>query len=192
MVFGFGKKKERFVVATVLVAVDGDAVAAVRERAKRATDAIVAADGDFDVASAEVEGVARVLLDHQIDWTHAALGGDVVDDEASASDAVDDVYADLAGRYLADEHGADNKDVVTGPGDRRVVVVVTVAYAGENADIERDLNDRGDVDTALRAIAALHQRDALLAAQVHVAPAHPEDLLTDEQLLVCFPELMVL
>jgi hypothetical protein len=191
MIFGLGKKK-RHVVVTVLVGVDGDGCAPVRERAVLATKKIVAAHGAFDVAAAEVADVARALLDHQADWSHGALGGDIYDKEADASAGVADVYADLAGRYLASD-GSDPKAAAHGTRDeRRVVVMLTVAYAGEDAALERELNDRNDVIAVLEGIAAQAERDTLLAAQVHAAPAHPEDVLTDEQLLVCFPELQTL
>jgi hypothetical protein len=193
MIFGFGKKK-RHVVATALVAVDGDAVAPVMARAVTAARAIVDAasgDGDeaFGVASAEVAAVARTLLDHELDWRDASLGGDVYDSEAEAAAGLADVFADLSGRYLAGDGAAEAPGSVAAAASRRCVVMLTVVYAGERDDIERELNDRRDLQSVLTGIVGLHERNALLAAQVHVAPAHPEDRLTDEQLLLCFPEL---
>ncbi len=193
MVFGFGSKKQRHVVATVLVAVDHGAAAAVQSRALAAAAAIVDDPDTFATASREVAGVARVLLDHQDSWSHAAAGGDVYDDEGGAAGQVADVYADLAGRYLAGEHGEDGTLKKSAGDDtsreHRCVIMLTVAYPGESDDIERELNDRNDLVAMLEGITRLHERDALLAAHVHSAPAHPEDRLTDEQMLVCFPEL---
>ncbi|MDP2342217.1 MAG: DUF1517 domain-containing protein [Deltaproteobacteria bacterium] len=191
MVFAplFGRRGSRHVVATVLVAVDGDAFLPLQRLTLEAAARIVAAPDEFDVASHEVARVARALLDHESHWTAAALGGDVFDDEASAGSQLAEVYADLASRYLAGEH-----DLARDVGDQtsreqRCVVMLTVAYAGESDDVERELHDRLDVARVLKGIAALHERDALLGAQLHVAPAHPEDRLTDEQVLVGFPEL---
>lgn len=192
MIFGFGKKK-RHVVATALVAVDGDAVAPVMARAVSAARAIVDAAHDdreaFAVASAEVAAVARTLLDHELDWRDASLGGDVYDSEAEAAAGLADVFADLSGRYLAGDGEGEEAGSVAAAASRRCVVMLTVVYAGERDDIERELHDRRDLQSVLTGIVSLHERNALLAAQVHVAPAHPEDRLTDEQLLMCFPEL---
>ena len=190
MAFGFFRKESRHVVATVLVGVDGEAFLPLQRATLAQAEAIVAAPDDFGVASAAVATVARALLDHESCWTHAAIGGEVFDDEASAGAQLGEVFADLAGRYLS----VESERLPRAAGDdtsreRRCVVMLTVAYAGQNDEIERELSDRSDVAAVLRAISALHARDALLGAHVHAAPAHPDDRLTDEQLLACFPEL---
>lgn len=190
MIFGFGKKKRRHVVQTTLVAVDGDAFAPLIDITTRAQARMQSAPEDFEVASEGIASVARALLDHQDAWTMAAAGGDIFDDEASASGQVAEVFADLSTRYQ--NSASDN--LPAGPKDgtsheRRCVVMLTVGYAGEEEGLEQDLGDRNDLVEMLRAIIALHERDGLLAAQVHIAPAHPEDRLSDEQLLVAFPEL---
>jgi len=200
MIFGFGKKKKdsRHVVATVLVAVDGDAFVPAIVKVTRAAQRLAADDGrgvdTFAGASQALADTARVLLDHEANWDQAALGGDVFDSEDDASAQVAEVYADLSGRYSSSP--ADN-DLDKAAGDdtsreRRAVVMLTACYQGEDADVERELNDRLDLARVLRGLIALHERDALLAAHIHVAPAHVDDRLTDEQLLMLFPELNTL
>jgi hypothetical protein len=191
--FGFGRrKKDRVAVATLALCVDGDAFLPVQRRVNAAAARIVEADGAFDVAARQTADVARALLDHEADWHSAALAGEVFDAEEDASAHLGEVYADLASRYASSESG-DGRD----PGDdtrreRRCIAMITVAYRGESADVERDLHDRLDAARVLRGLATLQEQGALLAAQVHVAPSHPEDRLTDEQLLANFPELVPL
>lgn len=200
MIFGFGKKKKdsRHVVATVLVAVDGEAFVPAIVKITRAAQRLAADDGrgvdTFAGASQALADTARLLLDHETNWDQAALGGDVFDSEDDASAQVAEVYADLSGRYSSSP--TDN-DLDKAAGDdtsreRRAVVMLTACYQGEDADVERELNDRLDLARVLRGLIALHERDALLAAHIHVAPAHVDDRLTDEQLLMLFPELNTL
>lgn len=196
MIFGFGKKKkERHVVATVLVAIDGEAFLPVLAATARAANAIVKADGDFGVASSKLAEVARTLLDHEVNWSAAALGGDVFEDEGDAATQVSEVWADLSSRYRSSEEGEERLGKSAGDGtsnERRCVVMLQASYVGENDDIERELNDRLDLARALRGLVALASTDALTSVHLHVAPAHPDDRLTDEQLLALFPELVPL
>jgi hypothetical protein len=192
MVFGFGKKSERIVVATVMVVVEGDAFRPLLSLVKSRADDIVRARGDFSVASRAVADVARALLDHESEIAAAASGGDVFSDEAEAGAQVADIYADLSSRYRGSaEDDRTRADAGTGTRDeRRAVVMLTVAYRGESDDVERELHDRMDLARILTGLVALHERDALLAAQVHVAPGHEEDRMTDERMLALFPELL--
>jgi hypothetical protein len=197
MVFGFGqnlfkKKSARFVVATVLVAVEGGAFRPLIDVVKHRTDDIVRGRDDFTKASRAVADVARALLDHESEIAAAASGGDVFSDETDASAHVADVFADLSSRYRASaEDDSTRADVGTGTSDeRRAVVMLTVAYRGENDDVERELHDRMDLARILTGIVALHEGGALLAAHVHVAPAHEDDRMTDERMLALFPELL--
>ena len=119
MIFGFGKKKkERHVVATGLVAVDGEAFQPLLATTARAAQAIITAGGDFDVASRKLADVARALLDHEVNWSAGALGGDVYDAEEDAAGQIADVYADLSGRYRsAGDDDAVPRESGTGTSD---------------------------------------------------------------------------
>jgi hypothetical protein len=195
MIFGLGKKKkDRHVVATALVAVDGDAFTPLLTTTSRAASAIVKSDGDFDVAAEKLAEVARALLDHEASWSAAALGGDVFDDEGDAAAQVSEVWADLSSRYRSSGDGDGDDAMPRAAGDdtsreRRCVVMLQASYIGEREDIERELHDRLDLARALRGMVALGSSDALTSVHLHIAPAHPDDRLTDEQLLALFPEL---
>ena len=192
MFFG-RKKRERHVTATVLVCVDGPAFQPLLIAASRAAERITASR-DLEVASQKLAEVARALLDQESHWAQAALGGEVFDDEGDASAHLADVFADLSGRYLgaADGDGGAASAADGTSQEKRAVIMLTASYQGENDDVERELQDRLDLARVLRGLIAMHERGALTSAYVHTAPAHPDDRLTDEQLLALFPELVPL
>ena len=131
------------------------------------------------------------MLDRLPNLTHAACFGEAYDDEGDAEAAGQSAFADLSTRYLAaaDDAGAHTEAM---PGERRAVVMLTIAYQGEEPLLECDLSNVVDVENALKTVIELHHQGRLLLAHVHHAPAHPEDKLTDEQLLVNYPELLTL
>lgn len=190
----FGKKK-RFVVTNLFVAVDESAFVPVLTLCARAEQRIVASEGDFDVATEQIAKVAGGLIDQREHWTHGALFGDVVDDEGQADSVAQEAFADMSTRYLSagdeDAH-PEARGVEVNPGERRAVAMLTVAFEGEEAELERDVENVVLLEESLQKIVALHHQGRLLVAHVHHAPAHPEDKLTDEQLLVNYPELMTL
>lgn len=183
--------RKRYVVTNVFIALDEGAFGPVLDVCSQAQRRIVDHADDFEIAAAEMARVAGAILDRRAHMTHAASFGEVYDDEGDAAAAGQAAFADLSTRYLsaADDAGAASEVM---PGERRAVVMLTLAYEGEERALEGDLSCVVDVEDALRAIIALHHQGRLLLAHVHHAPAHPEDKLTDEQLLVNYPELMSL
>lgn len=183
--------RKRYVVTNVFVALDEAAFGPILELCGEAQRRIVANADDFAVATAELARVAGAILDRRDHLTHAACFGEVYDDEGDAEAAGQSAFADLSTRYLsaADDGGPATEAM---PGERRAVVMLTIAYEGEERALEGDLGSVVDVENALKAIIELHHQGRLLLAHVHHAPAHPEDKLTDEQLLVNYPELLTL
>lgn len=181
----------RHVVTNLFVALD--TFAPVLDECARSERRIVESDGDFDVASEELARIAGTLLDLRPKWTHAALFGEVLKSADDADAVAQECFADLSTRYLSGPDGtSDAHQVDVQPGERRAVVMLTLAYQGEEPALERDVADAVGLEEALRAIVSLHHRGRLLVAHIHHAPAHPEDRLTDEQMLVNYPELMSL
>lgn len=182
--------RKRFVVTNLFVAVDAAAFAPTLALCQDAQKRIVEHADDFALACTELARVAGAVLDRSAHLTHAACFGEVFDDEGDAEAAGQSAFADLSTRYLAaDDAGAPSEAL---PGERRAVVMLTIAYQGEEPALEGDLGSVIDVEDALKAVIALHHQERLLLAHVHHAPAHPEDKLTDEQLLVNYPELLSL
>lgn len=183
--------RKRYVVTNVFVALDEAAFSPILEVCGEAQRRIVGQPDDFEVATGELARVAGAVLDRRDHMTHAACFGEVFDDEGDAESAGQSAFADLSTRYLAaaDDGGAPSEIM---PGERRAVVMLTIAYEGEERALEGDLGSVVDVEDALKAIIEMHHRGRLLLAHLHHAPAHPEDKLTDEQLLVNYPELLSL
>jgi hypothetical protein len=187
------KRKPRIAVVNLFVAVDAEAAGAVRDTVLSATKRIVDSEGDFDVTKTAVERVVRALLDKPDAWTHAACGGEVFDNEADADTYGSECFADFSSRYLAGEDKESRPEAKSArPGDDRIVVMLTLAYRGENAALEQQINDRIPLEDALKAILALIVADRVELAHIHVSPAQPGDHLDDERMLVNFPELLSL
>jgi len=189
---GFFSRK-RYVVTTVTIAVDPADVPSVHQLLSGASTRV--RGGEHHHASEAVADVSGFLLSRPSAWTHVSNHGAVFKDEGAAARYGDEVFADCAARYLssnaagADEVGLE-VSAAEGRASNHVVVMLTVAYQGANAALEKTLATRTDVDQALSGIVALHHRDALEIAALHYAPAHANDLLTDDRLLVNFPELL--
>jgi uncharacterized membrane protein len=70
--------------------------------------------------------------------------------------------------------------------------MLTVAYEGEVPSLETDLADISALKVGLKALINLNYQQRLRAVQVHFSPAQLGDELTNEQVLVNFPELIPL
>jgi uncharacterized membrane protein len=70
--------------------------------------------------------------------------------------------------------------------------MITVAYEGEVPELETDLASLGTLKAGLKALINLHYQERLQAIQVHFSPAQLGDELTNDQLLLNFPELIPL
>ena len=180
-------KRGRFVTATLVAAMPKADATALHSRALDAVRLIAAQGDDFEQTSAQVAEIARALLDREHAWSHVGGWGDVYDKEGDADAAADEAYTDAAGRYLS---GADDDAATPGARTGHVVVMITVGYEGQMPAIETTIASPGDLRAALIAVGALHDGERLLAAHLHVAPGHPEDAVTEEQMLASFPELL--
>lgn len=190
----FFRKKPRLAVVNLLVAVDPDAAAPVRDVVLGATQRIVKSEGDFGATREGLDRVVRALLAHADAWTHVACGGEVFDDEGAADAYGADCFADLSARYLAGGDPEEHPEARATParGQDRVVTMITLAYRGEEPALEQALADRPPLEDALRAILALLAADRVELAHLHVSPSRAGDHLDDERMLVSFPELLSL
>lgn len=183
--------KKRYVVANMLLAVKGEGARSLRGVAQESVARIEGAGGDVDVAAREVGRLAGALLDRNSELSHAAVAGDVYDREEDAGARFDEVFADNAGRYLsaADHEAHPEAREPLPPHADVTVAMLSFVYEGEAPLVERDLTNVVEVEEALGELRRLVERGLLDAAAVHVAPAHPQDHLDEERLLVNFPEL---
>ena len=186
--------RKRYAVATILLGVEGAPVRPLMAALGRSTRRIVETEGEFEVASEEMFHTVERLIEHEHAWSHAGNWGEVFNKEEDAGRYGEECFADCAGRYLSsgggsgeDESGAAG-DAAEGP----LVVMLTVAYQGKVGELERTLATRGEVASALSAIAALHHQGRLELAHIHFAPAQEDEVLTEDRMLVGYPELLSL
>jgi len=126
--------------------------------------------------------------------TQRGVRGDVFWNEGEAGDYVNELFTDSAARYLSESVSGEvgENEPLTLPVTDNLVVMITIAFEGESAALETSLADREALEDGLKSIINLHYQGRLRAIQVHFSPAQLGDELTNEQLLLNFPELLPL
>jgi Protein of unknown function (DUF1517) len=188
--------KTRFVVCRLFLHLAGKEAAAVLGILNGAARQAVDSDGDLQVLGEGLVEICQTLLQYDTYWRSASNEGNVFWQEAEAADYLDSLFTDSAQRY---EGGSDMEaspaaedDLLSIPVTPNLVVMLTVAYEGEEPPLENDLADMSALKTALKTLINLHYQERLRAVQVHFSPAQLGDELTSDQLLVNFPELLPL
>jgi Protein of unknown function (DUF1517) len=187
-----GKKK--YVVASLMVGLDGQVAAPLLGVLNQASRTILEADGEFETASREVAAVCSALFDYEMAWSRSANWGEVFNKEEEAGDYGAESFSDLSQRYLSGSAGDDSVAVIpsTARASQNIVVMVTVAYMGKVEELETSITSAQQLKAALKAIISLHHKDQLQLAHLHYAPAHFGDDLDEDQLLINYPELVAL
>jgi len=187
--------KTRFVVFRLFLHLAGQEVApllgVLNNSARQAMDA----DGDIQVFGEGLGEICQSLLQYDIYWQSVANEGDIFWDEGEAGDFVEELFTDSAQRYhsgLEVEGLGSVNDILSRPITQNLIVMLTVAYEGEEPALETDLSNITALKNALKALTNLHYQDRLRAVQVHFSPAQLGDELTSDQLLLHFPELIPL
>ncbi len=187
--------KTRFVVARIFIHLAGNEVAPLLGVLNQASREAIASDGEIRSLGESLVDICQALLDVDLYWRSAANEGDVFWDEGEAGDYVEELFTDAAQRYLSGSVLGDDtqmEDFDTIPITQNLVVMLTVAYEGENSELETDLADMTALKTGLKALINLHYQGRLRAIQVHFSPAQLGDELTSDQLMLNFPELIPL
>jgi hypothetical protein len=188
--------KTRFVVCRLFIHLSGQEVAPLLGILNSAAREAVEADGDLTILGEGLVSICQNLLQYDTYWQSAANEGDVFWDEGEAGDFVNELFTDSAQRYLS-EPSFEESDIADNtplslPITRNLVVMITAAYEGEVPDLETDLANISAMKAALKALINLHYQERLRAIQVHFSPAQLGDELTNDQLLLNFPELIPL
>lgn len=188
--------RTRFVVCRLFIHLAGQEVAPLLGILNRAGRDAIEADGDINILGEGLVEICQNLLQYDTYWQSAANEGDVFWDEGEAGDFVNELFTDSASRYLSEPDFSQSKtgrdEPLTLPVTRNLVVMITVAYEGEVPDLEGDLAELSALKAGLKAIINLHYQERLRAIQVHFSPARLGDELTNDQLLLNFPELIPL
>jgi hypothetical protein len=185
--------RTRIVVCRLFIHLAGDQVAPLLGVLNEAGRAAIDSEGDLHVVGEGLIEICTGLLRYDSYWQSAANEGDVVWDEGEADDYVNQLFMDSAQRYLSGSEldNAPPEELRIAP-VQNLVVMITIAFEGEDPGIETDLADLGALENALKSIAGLHNQSRLRAIQVHFSPATFGDVLTSDQLLDNFPELLPL
>lgn len=187
--------RTRYVVCRLLIHLAGQEVAPLLGVLNSKAREAVESEGDLEVLGEGLVEICQALLQYDVYWQSAANEGDVFWNEGEAGDYVNELFTDSAQRYLSEPDlsqpiGAD--EPLSLPVTSNLVVMITVAYTGEVPDLETDLAHMDALKAGLKALINLHYQDRLEAIQVHFSPAQLGDELTNDQLLVNFPELVPL
>lgn len=188
--------RTRYVVCRLFIHLAGEEVAPLLGVLNRTGRQALDAEGDLEILGEGLVEICQNLLQLDTYWQSAANEGDVFWEEGEAGDYVTELFTDSAQRYLSEfdpQQTSPKKDeplsvAVT----HNVIVMITAAYKGEVPELETDLANLNALKAALKAVINLHYQERLQAIQVHFSPARFDEELTNDQLLLNFPELIPL
>jgi Protein of unknown function (DUF1517) len=187
--------KTQFVVARIFLHLGGEEISPLLGILNQGARQAVESDGDLTIVGEGLVEICQQLLQYDTNWRSAANEGDVFWDEGGAADYASELFTDSAGRYLSepdlDETPAPNAQL-TLPPTRNLIVMLTVVFEGEEPSIEADLADMTAMKAGLKSLINLHYQERFRAIYVHCSPARFGDELTDDQVLLHFPDLIPL
>jgi hypothetical protein len=186
--------RTRYVVCRLFLHLYGQEIAPLLGILNRAGREAIDSEGDLEVMGEGLVEICQNLLQMNLYWFSVANEGDVFWSEGEAGDYLNELFTDSAGRYLSESVSSQvgEKEPLTLPVTDNLVVMITIAFEGESAGLETSLADREALEDGLKSIINLHYQGRLRAIQVHFSPAQLGDELTNEQLLLNFPELLPL
>ena len=187
--------KTQIVVCRLFVHLAGKEVAPLLGILNRAAQQAIASEDDPETDAIETLGeglvdICQNLLQLDLYWQSAANEGDVFYDEGDAEAYLTELFTDSAQRYGSSGEAEDTP--LTVPITQNVVVMLTIACEGEVPALETDLASLSALRTGLKTIINLHYDHKLRAIQVHYSPAQLGDELTDDDLVLHYPELIPL
>lgn len=190
--------RTRFVICRVFIHLTGAEVAPLLGVLNRAAREAIDEEGDMQVLGEGLVDICQNLLQLDTYWQSAANEGDVFWSEGEAEEYVTELFTDSAQRYLSEPDFSQSSSTfqqdepLTLPATQNLIVMITVAYEGEVLDLETNLSSVSALQMALKALINLHYQGRLRAIQVHFSPAQFGEELTNDQVLVNFPELIPL
>ncbi len=187
--------KTRLVVARIFIHLAGEEVAPLLGVLNRTAREAIDSDGDLEVLGNGLVQICQNLLQYDTYWKSAANEGDVLWNEGEAGDYVNELFTDSAERYLGEPINSseiEDSQPLSLPVTRNLVIIITIASDGEVTELETDLASISALKLGLKALINLHYQRRLRAIQIHFAPAQLGDQLTNDQLLLNFPELIPL
>ncbi|GFE67544.1 DUF1517 domain-containing protein [Chroococcus sp. FPU101] len=187
--------KTRYMVCRVMIHLAGDEIAPLLGLLNEKGREAINAEGDLQVLGEGLVEICQNLLQMNLYWFSVSNEGDVLWKEEDAGNYVTELFTDSAQRYLSEPNygrPVGENEPFSIPITHNLVVMITIAATGESSALETSLGDRDVLEDALKAIINLHYQGRLEAIQVQFSPAQFGDELTNDQLLLNFPELVPL
>ncbi len=188
--------RTRYVVCRLFIHLAGEEVAPLLGVLNHTGRQAVEAEGDLEILGAGLVEICQNLLQLDTYWQSAANEGDIFWEEGEAGDFVTELFTDSAQRYLSEfdpqQTPAQKDEFLSLAVTHNVIVMITVAYKGEVPELETDLANLTALKAGLKALINLHYQERLQAIQIHFSPARFGEELTNDQLLLNFPELIPL
>lgn len=187
--------KTRLVVARIFIHLAGEEVAPLLGVLNRTAREAIDSEGDLEILGNGLVEICQNLLQYDTYWKSAANEGDVLWNEGEAGDYINELFTDSAERYLGEAINSseiEDSQPLSLPVTRNLVIIITIASDGEVTELETDLASISALKLGLKALINLHYQHRLRAIQIHFAPAQLGDQLTNDQLLLNFPELIPL
>jgi uncharacterized membrane protein len=187
--------RTRLVVCRIFLHLAGDDISPLLDELNQVGEAAIDNEGDLDLLGEGLVDICTSLLRYENDWVAASNEGDVVWDEGEADDYVNQLFMDAAQRYVSGSEFEDEPiedDILATPPVQNIIVMLTIACEGEVPSLETDLAQIATMKQGLQTLASLHGQRRLRAIQIHYAPATYGDILTSDQVMENFPELVPL
>ena len=188
--------RTRYAVCRLFIHLAGEEVAPLLGVLNHTGRQAVEAEGDLEILGAGLVEICQNLLQLDTYWQSAANEGDIFWEEGEAGDFVTELFTDSAQRYLSEfdpqQTPAQKDEPLSLAVTHNVIVMITVAYKGEVPELETDLANLTALKAGLKALINLHYQERLQAIQIHFSPARFGEELTNDQLLLNFPELIPL
>jgi hypothetical protein len=186
--------KTRFVVSRLFVHLVGEEVTPLLGVLNRAAIESLDAEGDLDVLGEQLVNVCEGLLQYDTYWRSGFNEGDVFWDEGEAGDYFNKLFTDSDERYDSslNPNYLPEDELLSLPLTGNLVVMLVIAFEGEDPNIETDLASIKAIKQGLKSIINLHHNGQLRGISIQFSPAEFGDELTDEQVLLNFSELVPL
>lgn len=184
--------RTRYVVCRLFLHLSGRELAPLLKFLNRTVQEAIDSEGDMQILGEGLVEICQTLLQYDEYWLSAANEGDVFWNEGEAGDYVNELFTDSAARYLSGSDFSSTFEFVSEALTPNLIVMITVAYEGEVADLETDLSNISALRAGFKTLINLYYKHTLRAIQVHFSPAKLGDKLTNEQVLKYYPELIPL
>lgn len=186
--------KTRFVVSRLFVHLVGEEVTPLLGVLNRAAIESLDAEGDLDILGEQLVNVCKSLLQYDTYWRSVFNEGDIFWEEGLAGDYFNQLFTDSAARYNSNFNPdyLPEDELLSLPPTGNLIVMLAIAFEGEDINIETDLASISAARKGLKSMIDLHYNGQLRGVSIQFSPAEFGDELTDEQVLLNFPELIPL